>query len=96
VTELLKEQEFLQLTRLDHATLRIWIAEAWLAPSETAGEVVFSDLDLARARLILDLKQDMGVNDEGVGVILHLVDQMHGLRRVMSDLLKTLHESAPR
>jgi chaperone modulatory protein CbpM len=30
--------------------------------------------------LIRDLTNDLGVNAEGVGVILHLIDQMHGLR----------------
>jgi chaperone modulatory protein CbpM len=29
--------------------------------------------------------------DEGVSVILHLIDQMHGLRRSMQDLLDELH-----
>ena len=34
---------------------------------------------------------DLGVNDAGVGVILNLVDQMHGLRKMLGDLLKSLH-----
>jgi chaperone modulatory protein CbpM len=37
-------------------------------------------IDLARARLILDLRGAMGINDEGIDVILHLVDQIYGLR----------------
>ena len=36
----------------------------------------FSDTDAARAHLIRDLKTDFGVNDEGVDVVLHLVDQL--------------------
>jgi chaperone modulatory protein CbpM len=43
-------------------------------------------MDVARAHLIQDLKADLGVNDEGVDVILHLVDQLHGLRRAMAQL----------
>ena len=46
-----------------------------------------TDVDLARAQLIRDLREDFGVNDEGVSVILHLVDQMHGLRRSMQGLI---------
>jgi chaperone modulatory protein CbpM len=34
----------------------------------------------------------MGVNDEGVGVILHLVDQLYGMRR----MLMTLQNEVPR
>jgi chaperone modulatory protein CbpM len=36
--------------------------------------------------LIQDLKHDMGVNDEGVGIILNLLDQMHSLRKAMADM----------
>ena len=49
-------------------------------------------MDLARANLIHDLKDKMGVNDEGLGVILHLLDQMHALRRALADTLKSARE----
>ena len=42
-------------------------------------------------RLIRDLQADIGVNDEGVGVILDLIDQVHGLRRTLGDLLSAIH-----
>jgi chaperone modulatory protein CbpM len=51
---------------------------------------LFSEADLARAALIRDLKDDLGVNDEGVAVVLGLVDQIHGLRRTLSDLLQAV------
>ena len=41
--------------------------------------------DLARAELIRDLMQDLGVNDEGASVILNRLDQMYGLRRALVD-----------
>jgi chaperone modulatory protein CbpM len=34
----------------------------------------------------------MGVNDEGLDVILHLIDQMHGLRRALAEALATMKE----
>ncbi len=89
----MREQEFLQQAQLDHATLNVWITEAWLAPAESLGEPDFSEIDLARARLILELQREMGVNDPGVGVILHLLDQLHGLRRAMKELLDRAHEA---
>jgi chaperone modulatory protein CbpM len=52
-------------------------------------------MDLARVALIRDLKDNMGVNEEGLGVILHLLDQMHGLRRALAELLATIHSSTP-
>ena len=85
------KQEFLVRAQLDHETLEAWIEEEWLIPSEKAGEIRLSDADLARAQLIRDLKEDLGVNDEGVGVTLHLVDQVNGLRRMLTELLRFKH-----
>ena len=53
----------------------------------------FSDTDAARAHLIRDLKTDFGVNDEGVDVVLHLVDQLYGLRKALRRLQGDLEET---
>jgi chaperone modulatory protein CbpM len=88
-------QEFLLRAHLEHQSVETWIAAGWLVPPQTEPEPVFSDVDVARAQLIRDLREDFGVNDEGVSVILHLVDQMHGLRRTMQDLLKEMRSHRP-
>lgn len=80
--------EFLAHTQLDQETLDICIAEDWLVPDVAGSETEFSEADIARAVLIRDLMNDMGVNAEGVGVILHLLDQVHGLRHAMSAILE--------
>ncbi len=93
---IISKLEFLDRAQLDRETLEVWIEEEWLVPCGTATEVVFSEADLARAELIRDLMQDLGVNDEGVGVILNLLDQMHGLRRALADTLQSVRQrSAP-
>lgn len=78
--------EFLARTQLDRQTLQIWIEEEWLVPGEATAEPVFSEADLARAQLIRDLMDDLGVNAEGVGIVLNLVDQVHGLRGALAEL----------
>ena len=83
-------QEFLVRARLDDGTLEAWISEAWLIPGGTATEPAFTDADVARAALIRDLRHDLAVNDQGIGVILSLVDQMHGLRRTLVDLMREM------
>jgi chaperone modulatory protein CbpM len=80
-------EEFLIRARLEHRSLQAWVAAGWLVPPQTDPELMFSDVDLARAQLIRDLREDLGVNDEAVSVVLHLIDQVHGLRRSMQGLL---------
>ena len=76
--------EFLYRSHLDQETLQIWIEEEWLVPQRTDTDLAFTEADVARARLIQDLKKDIGVNDEGIGVILNLIDQMHSLRKALA------------
>ena len=85
---IMNKQEFLTRAGLEVQTLELWLEQRWLIPNETSAEADFSDADVARAHLIQDLKIDFGVNDEGVDVILHLLDQLHGLRRVLDELQK--------
>jgi chaperone modulatory protein CbpM len=86
---IMNKQEFLTCAGLQVQTLDLWLEQQWLVPEQTSAGMNFSDMDVARARLIRDLKADFGVNDEGVDVILHLVDQLHGLRRALERLQLT-------
>lgn len=65
-------------------TLEFWIEQEWLVPETTSSGTGFTDVDVARVRLIRELKNDLGANDEGIAVILHLMDQLHGMRRVLA------------
>jgi chaperone modulatory protein CbpM len=85
---MIETREFLLRARLDADVLEAWIEVGWLLPQE---DKTFSEMDLARAQLIADLKHDLGVNDEGIAVILDLVDQVYGLRRTLRELLTSVH-----
>ena len=88
----ISRQEFLLRARLDDGTLEAWIAEEWLIPGGTATDPAFTDADIARAALIRDLRHDLAVNDPGIDVILSLLDQVHGLRRTLADLMREMRE----
>lgn len=80
------KQEFLQSAGVETQTLELWIDQQWLVPEATPTGPTFSDREMARARFILDLGGTFGVNDEGIDIILHLVDQMHGMRGALARL----------
>jgi chaperone modulatory protein CbpM len=83
-------EEFRALADLDEDTLEAWRSAGWLRPREGAGGLVYAEIDVARAQLIRDLRDDFGINDEGVTVVLDLVDQLHGLRRSLREILAGL------
>jgi chaperone modulatory protein CbpM len=81
--------EFVVKIHIERRIVESWIAAGWLMPQRDP-ELAFSEVDLARAQLIRELKEDFGVNDEGVSLVLHLLDQVHGLRRTMRELLEQM------
>ena len=56
--------DFLLRARIDATTLEAWLEAGWLRAPAQGGAERFADVDLARARLIRDLQQDIGVNAE--------------------------------
>lgn len=81
---IMTRQEFLISANLGEQTLEFWLERRWLIPDETAPEVRFSECDIARAGLIQELQRDFGVNDAGIELVLHLMDQLHGARQALS------------
>jgi chaperone modulatory protein CbpM len=85
----MEAHEFALQARINVQTLEAWLEAGWLAPRRNDEGTHYSDVDLARAHLIEDLRR-LGINDEGVPVVLDLVDQLHGLRHVLRVLLSTV------
>ena len=87
---MIASKEFVIRARIDDMALTAWIEAGWLLPSGHESAREFSDIDLARALFIRDLSQDMGLNAEGISVTLDLVDQIHGIRHGMRELLDAI------
>ena len=77
-------QEFADRSHLDSSTIEAWVNAEWLVAHRPGHP--FSEQDLARVRLIEDLKGGLGVNDEGVALVLYLLDQLYGLRCLLRDI----------
>jgi chaperone modulatory protein CbpM len=72
---------------LTEAELARWVAAEWIRPARRQGELVFSDSDVARIRLIVDLRGPLEVEERTLPVVLSLLDQLYAtrwhLRRVL-------------
>jgi chaperone modulatory protein CbpM len=87
----METREFLLHARLDHQRLDAWVEAGWLLPRRAAEDERFAEIDVARAQLIRELQETCGVNEEGVGVVLDLLDQVHNLRRVLRGVLSAVN-----
>lgn len=86
------DREFCRTLRIDRTVCEAWVERRWLLPAtRDGGRHHFRAVDVARGQLIMDLERSMGVNEEGIDVIVHLVDQFYGLRLTMGDLVAAIN-----
>ncbi|GGC49163.1 chaperone modulator CbpM [Chelatococcus reniformis] len=76
-------KELCRQAGIEPQMLDVWVATGWVRPAGATGGPGYAGVDVARAQLIRDLTGPIGVNDDGIGVILDLVDQVHDLRRAL-------------
>ncbi|WP_337181898.1 chaperone modulator CbpM [Shinella sp.] len=88
----MSKEEFLKSSGLKVQVLELWVAQEWLIPEETSSGPRFREIDVARARLIGELQSNIGANEAGIDVILHLMDQLHGVRRALAELRREMGE----
>lgn len=85
----------LQVGGLRPDQLQVWIDHAWVRPDGEPGSYLFHDIDVARVRLILELREQMQVGDESLPVVLSLLDQLYEARRRMRRVRAALDQVTP-
>ena len=85
------EKEVLTLVSgIDRTELQVWIAQGWVRPAQGEKECVYGEIDVARLRLICELRHDLDVPEDMMPAILSMIDQIYGLRRELRDLVRAI------
>jgi chaperone modulatory protein CbpM len=71
---------------LEEAELVGWIERRWVRAEPVPGGYLFRDVDVARVRLILEIRRECAVDDEALELVLSLLDQIYRLRRQLKAL----------
>ena len=74
------------VTRLTTTRLRAFIETDCVIPARREGALVFDEADRARLELLCELAEDFELDDEALGLVMSLIDQVHGLRRQLRGL----------
>lgn len=80
---------------LQPAELDYWIAHQWVRPAGGPGHWMFQEIDVARVRLIRELRQELGLDEEAVPLTLSLLDQLYDARRGARRLCDIIERLAP-
>lgn len=88
---MLGETEVVALVQgLSRRRLRQWVQAGWVLPAQGEGGSSFSEIDVARARLILHLQQELKIGADAVPIVLSLMDQVYGLRQELRRLARAV------
>lgn len=91
----LTEQEVVAAVgEITASRLRVIVRNGWVRPERKGGAPEFSEMDVARIRLVCHLTDQLAVPDDDLPVILSLLDQVHGLRWALRTLGRAV-ESQP-
>jgi chaperone modulatory protein CbpM len=80
------EQTFLRACGIERQTLELWIEQGWIVRDGAE----LGELQLARARLILELGRDLSVNEAGIDLLLEVLDRLYATRRDLMRLVRAL------
>ncbi len=69
------------MPEFDRVVVEHWIARDWIRPARQTGSWLFDDIDVARMRLIGELRDDLGLDERALPFVLHLLDQLYDARR---------------
>lgn len=70
--------------------LRRWVEHGWVLPERRHGELWFREIDIARLRLVREIRRDMAIAEDGVPTVLSLMDQVYGLRKELRRLAEAV------
>lgn len=74
-------------------TLRLYEREGLLRPSRSEGNTrLYTDEDLERLEVILQLTRELGVNLAGVEIILNMREKMEAMQKQMEGFIQNLNE----
>ncbi|MGH7053577.1 MAG: chaperone modulator CbpM [Stellaceae bacterium] len=80
---------------LERQEIRGWIAEGWVRPERAGDNWSFAEVDVARVELILEIRREFAIAEEGLPLVLSLLDQVYALRRQMGRLCEVLAAQSP-
>ncbi|WP_226623621.1 chaperone modulator CbpM [Alloyangia pacifica] len=78
--------------RLDQTRLTRFLRAEVITPAEAGGQPVYRQVDIARMELLCDLCDDFELNDDALGLVMQLLDQLHGTRNDLVALMRALGE----
>ena len=90
-----EDEAIASVTRLTRTRLISFVEARIVTPVHSDRGPVYRQLDLARMELLCDLTEQFDLDDDALGVLISLVDQLHGVRAELRALVDAIAEEPP-
>ena len=80
---------------VEASELERWIEARWVRPERIDSNFLFTEIDVARVHLIVELKDQLMIDEEAMPVVLNLLDQVYALRHRLKALADALDALPP-
>lgn len=81
-----------QMLEVHPQTLRMYEREGFVTPRRINRQRLYSDRDVERLHLVIELTKDLGVNKAGVDIILRMRSRMEVLQREIGEMMDLVDE----
>ena len=96
MTQFLTEHEIVAaVPRLDPQLLVLFVEAEIIVPLQSERGPVFRPMDVVRVELACDLREQFDLHEDALGMVLSLVDRLHGVRAELKAVLNALEGEAP-
>lgn len=76
--------------RLNVRRLHRFVEAECVVPAQSEGGPAYSETDVARLELLCDLAEDFDLDEDALGLVMSLIDQLHGVRRELRALAEAI------
>lgn len=83
------------IARLTRPQLVSFIRAEVVAPVQTDAGPVFRQIDIARIELLCELSEEFDLEEDALGVVMSLIDQLHGIRAELRAVLSAIEDEQP-
>lgn len=73
-------------------TLRMYEREGFVSPQRINQQRLYSDEDIDRLNLVINLTRELGVNKAGVDIILRMKNRMEAVQNEIGEVMRFLEE----
>jgi len=81
-----------RMLRVHPQTLRLYEREGLINPQRTKRQRIYSESDVEKLNLILELTRELGVNKAGVDIILRMRHRLEIMQREMEEMMGMLED----